>query len=195
MWRAAGIVLCAACAACSPPPEKPGLFEEGERLYLEGNYSAAAQAFKSRLLEKPDDAGAHFYLGTCYLYDKKNNWLGIAQGELETALSLFERQGKVSPVPRFDAEYFEIICHVNKAKIYLLLVSLLIDNSIRYRDFRGGSLVPAIIEKCEEEARRAERVSATHPDVVWLRQELKKLTDEFGPMLRPRATPVPQFSA
>lgn len=181
-----------ACVGCAPAPQRD-LFHEGEQLYLDGRYAEAAATFKQRLLEKPDDAGAHFYLGTCYLYDAQNNWLGIAQGELETALALFEKSGKASPVPRFDAEYFEIICHVNKAKIYLLLISSLVDNSIRYRDFRGGSLVPAILEKCEEEARLAEGVSATHPDVLWLKQALANIKAELGPMLRRQA--APQFSA
>ena len=136
--------LCLVCAACSRAPERD-LFKEGETLFLNGEYDAAVEVFKQRLVQDPNDAGAHFYLGTCCFYNTDNNWLGIALGELETALSLFERQGKVNPVPRFSAEYFEMICHVNQAYIYYSLIGFLADNPRQF----GGVDARALAEDAD----------------------------------------------
>lgn len=177
------IVLVAACA-CSRAPQRD-LFKEGETLYLDGKYSEAADVLKQRLIENPDDAGAHYYLGNTYMSncirpDKTalsnsdmtpDRWLGIAQGELEVALELFKRQGKVSPIPRFDATYFEMMCHVTRAKIHFILLQSILDAPPNPRGPNMRSLVPGIIKKCAEEAEEAEKVS---PDAAEVR-DLKKL--------------------
>ena len=180
--------LAVLCVACSRAPERD-LSKEGEVLYLKGEYTAAAEVFKRRLIQNPDDAGAHFYLGTCYLYDTNKNWLGIAQGELETALSLFERQGKVNPVPRFSAEYFEMICHLNQAKVYLVLIDELAKAPRQFGGVVPGSVIPKILEKCKEQADLAERVSPGNPDVVALKSLVRQLTEGAGPAPRPQIAP------
>ncbi|MCC6794381.1 MAG: hypothetical protein IT366_04625 [Candidatus Hydrogenedentes bacterium] len=177
------VILVAACA-CSRAPQRD-LFKEGETLYLDGKYSEAADVLKQRLIENPDDAGAHYYLGNTYMSncirpDKTalsnsdmtpDRWLGIAQGELEVALELFKRQGKVSPIPRFDATYFEMMCHVTRAKIHFILLQSILDAPPNPRGPDMRSLVPGIIKKCAEEAEQAEKVS---PDAAEVR-ELKEL--------------------
>ncbi|MCC6152905.1 MAG: hypothetical protein IT367_04065 [Candidatus Hydrogenedentes bacterium] len=177
------IALVAACA-CSRAPQR-NQFKEGETLYLDGKYSQAAELFKQRLFENPDDAGAHYYLGSAYMSNcirpdqvalsnrdmTPDRWLGIAQGELEVALELFKRQGKVSPIPRFDATYFEMMCHVTRAKIHFILLQSILDAPPNPRGPNLRSLVPGIIKKCAEEAEAAEKVS---PDAAEVR-ELKEL--------------------
>lgn len=202
MRRVAYIVVCAAVTACTHSAPLPDFFKQGEDLYLKGDYAAAAEAFKKRLLQAPDDAGAHFYLGTCYLNDAVmssrkgrsggNFWLGIAQGELETALAVFERQGKVNPIPRFNAQYFEMICHVNQAKIYLHLLDLLSSDP---RLFRGlnASAVPGILQKCIEQAHLAEQVAPDNAEVAELKRLIDGISGAASPnTARPRG---PSFSA
>ena len=177
------VILVAACA-CSRAPQRD-LFKEGETLYLDGKYSEAAEVLKQRLIENPDDAGAHYYLGSTYMSNcirpdqtalsnsdmTPDRWLGIAQGELEVALELFKRQGKVSPIPRFDATYFEMMCHVTRAKIHFILLQSILDAPPNPRGPNMRWLVPGIIKKCAEEAEQAEKVS---PDAAEVR-ELKEL--------------------
>ena len=181
--------LCLVCAACSRAPERD-LFKEGETLFLNGEYDAAVEVFKQRLVQDPNDAGAHFYLGNCCFYNTDNNWLGIALGELETALSLFERQGKVNPVPRFSAEYFEMICHVNQAYIYYSLIGFLADNPRQFGGVDARAVLPKLLKNCMEQADIAEQVSPGHPDVVKLKRLIQKLVDGAGPASTPQTAPT-----
>lgn len=190
MRRVACAALCLMCAACAPAPDS-NLFEKGEALYLKQDYKAAADLFKQRLIQDPDDAGAHFYLGTCYLYDSNKDWLGIAQGELETALALYERHGKVNPVPRFSADYFEMICHVNQAKIHLYLMTELLNNTKKTPGVNPRALIPVILRKCMEQASEAERIAPGDPDVEALKQLIQEFVGTLSPALRPRPAPVP----
>ena len=179
------VALAAGCAR----PQHVNYFQEGEDLYLKGEYDAAIDRFKLQLQQKPEDAGAHFYLGSCYLYaaqknigGKDNAWLGIAQGELETALALFERGGKVNPVPRFDATYFEMICHINQAKIYLLLIQAIAQNPRLFVGVIPREAIPAFIEKCNEQAKLAEQVAPGNPDVEQLKMLLAAISGAVGPV-------------
>jgi len=161
-------------------------FAKAEQLYLDGNYENAIAAFKEFLLVQPEHAGAHWYLGTCYLYSQNQRWLGIAQGELETALALFERQGKVNPIPRFDATYFEMMCHINQAKIYLLLIDALTNDPRSMPGMNPQIVVPRLVAKCLEHSELADKVAPGHPDVIALRQLL-------APILSPADTQRPQI--
>jgi len=71
--------------------------------------------------------GAHFYLGTCYLSSEANAWLG-SPGRIADRARPFERQGKANPFPVSSATYFELICHINQAKIYLNLMITLVES-------------------------------------------------------------------
>ncbi|MDZ4860841.1 MAG: hypothetical protein SGI88_17835 [Candidatus Hydrogenedentes bacterium] len=173
MTRLVSIVVLAACAASCNRAPAPDFFAEGEELYLKGEYDEAIERFKGYLLADPDHAGAHWYLGTCYLYSSEHRWLGIAQGELETALALFNRQGKANPIPRFNETYFEMMCHINQAKIYLLLVETLIQNPRAFPGLDARAVIPGLLAKCAEHAGLADEVSPGNPDVV----ELKRILD------------------
>jgi hypothetical protein len=85
-------------------------------LLREARYSDGAEAAKQHLLRHPEDAGGHFLLGRAFL---TTNNLVLAQGEFETALHFFYKNGKQNPLPRFeDAEYFELICHIEMTKVF-----------------------------------------------------------------------------
>ena len=57
------------------------VFDKGEQLYLDQDYDGAIVAFRRYLVDHPGDAGAHFYLGTCYLASEDNKWLVLAEGD------------------------------------------------------------------------------------------------------------------
>lgn len=182
------ILITSAVCACSRAPE-PDYFAEGEQLYLNGDYDAAIECFKKVLLRNPDHAGAHWYLGTCYLYSEKQNWLGIAQGELETALALFHRQGKVNPIPRFNATYFEMMCHINQAKVYLRLVQAIVDNPGAFPNLHPRVVIPRLLDRCAEEAAEAEKVAPGNADVENLKSIVEKVRKELDRQPAPRTAP------
>ena len=195
-WLAVALVFAAGTSlSCRQEPEV-GLFAQGETLYLDGRYDEAIAVFKRFLLEHPDHAGAHFYLGTCYLSSDANAWLGIAQGELQTALALFERQGKVNPIKRFSsATYFEMICHINQAKIYMnLMLTVMEDPPTWMRRVDPRAAMAMLLEKCEEQYEAARHVDPSNPDVEGLRKQIDMLRGALQIPARPPDTPsaVPQ---
>jgi tetratricopeptide (TPR) repeat protein len=178
--------------SCSRAPEED-LFAKAETLYLDQQYDDAIGLFKRFLLEHPDHAGAHFYLGTCYYASDENRWLGIAQGELETAITLFERQGKVSSIPRFNATYFELIGHINLAKIYRELVFTIVEDAPRIPGFDRRRAVELALEKCDEQYEIVKRIHPDNPDVVWLKGEIDTLRDALSIPRRPVSPPASQI--
>lgn len=101
------------------PHEQPrDLFAEAEQLALDQRWDEAKQLLKVHLLKHPDDAGAHFYLGRAYLLATPF-YPYIAEGEFQTALRLFIANGRKSPTERFQPDYFEMMCHIESAKVYL----------------------------------------------------------------------------
>ena len=94
---------------------------------------------------------------------------------MQTALALFERQGKTNPIPRFSsATYFEVIGNVNLAKIYM-------------RQFLGalnlelppgvdrGRLLRDLIEAAEDAYEDARQIDPDAQEVEWLRARLMEL--------------------
>jgi tetratricopeptide (TPR) repeat protein len=177
--------------SCNRAPEED-LFAKAETLYLDQQYDDAIELFKRFLLEHPDHAGAHFYLGTCYFASEDNRWLGVAQGELQTAIALFERQGKVSSIPRFNSTYFELISHINLAKIYLGLVFTIVEEAPRMPGFDQRKAVELALEKCDEQYDIVKRIDPDNPDVVWLKGEIDTLRDALSISRRPVSPPASQ---
>lgn len=172
--------------SCSSRAPEQDLFAVAETLYLDQHYDQAIDAFKRFLLDHPDHAGAHFYLGTCYFASDDNRWLGIAQGELLTAIALFERQGKVSPVPRFNDTYFELISHINLAKIYMGLVLTILDEGSRIPGLDKRRAVEMTLEKCDEQYDIVAKIDPDHADVQWLKERINTLREALS---LPRRTP------
>ena len=111
-------VLFSACAAVEP---KGDLLEEAELLCLDQQWGKARPVLRQYILQNPNNAAAHFYLGRCNLMaDPKAYSYFIAEGEFQTALRIFRRNGRVNPISRFaSAEYFEYRCQIESAKAYL----------------------------------------------------------------------------
>lgn len=127
MWRsnlALLVILLLGAGACGRPPRED-LLAKGEYLCREARWEEAIPVLKQHLLENPRDAGAHYYLGRCYL-NQRSPWPMLAVGELETAMYLFLKSGKVSPIARFNATYFELSCHLEMSKVYLKQIEVLI---------------------------------------------------------------------
>jgi tetratricopeptide (TPR) repeat protein len=156
-------VLGLAVLALTGCSRDDGSLEDAERVYLAGRYDEAVPLLKEYLLRHPDDAGAHFYLGSSYLL-QDDPWLTLAEGEIETALALFERSGKVSPIPRFSDTYFELRCYLELAKVYFKLILFLGDN-------RGSpQWIAMITERCDEILASARQVDPDAPEVKQLEE-------------------------
>lgn len=165
-FAAATLFLAAALAAgCAgpPAPSRAESLAEGEFLCLEGRWNDAIRALRAHLLLFPEDPGGHFYLGRAYL-NAESPWLVLAEGELDTALRLFVRQGKTSPTPRFTDEYFEMICHIESSKVYLKQLLFLLDNPV----LLPGVSPAMIIERCRKSLDAARAIDPQWPDVLHL---------------------------
>lgn len=166
------ILIVAVLSGCPKQPER-NLLAEAEQLYLDMRYDEAIALLKQHLVRHPEDAGAHFYLGTCYLSSSQNAWLGIAQGELQTALALFQRQGKVNPIPRFNsATYFEMICHINLAKVYLRLIINVMDTDPSRLQVDKRAAIRKLVDGLEEQYEAARAIAPNDADVMSLRQRI-----------------------
>jgi len=183
----ASIAMGLTFASCEKAPEED-LFAKAETHYLDQHYDEAIGLFKRFLLDNPDHSGAHFYLGTCYFASDDNRWLGIAQGELETAIALFDRQGKESSIPRFNSTYFELISHINLAKIYLGLVFTIIENGPRIPGIDPKRAVELALEQCDEQYEIVEQIDPEHPDVLWLKERIASLREALGISRKPSGT-------
>lgn len=188
---AGGLAVALLCAACGHPPQED-LFKKGEALYLDQRYDDAIAVFKQFLLDHPESAGAHFYLGTCYFASEKNRWLGIAQGELETAIAQFERQGKVNPIPRFrDATYFELIAHINLAKTYIrLALTVLQSPPPKMQGLNRRAAIALLLDKCDEQYQIVKKIAPDHPDVKWLRGQIDDFRQTLSIPRRPAGLPA-----
>ena len=144
---AIAISALVSCKSAPTPEELDAQFVEAERLCLEGQFVDARTVLKSYLLNRPDDAGAHYYLGRAYLVPAERVFVLIAQGrpqngsaeppaelqtlaaefrpaivegEFQTALRLFRRHGRVSSIERYSAEYFEMMCYLDSARVIFM---------------------------------------------------------------------------
>jgi len=174
------LLLGSACSRNTPT----NLFERAEYLILEQRYEEAIPVLKQFLLKNPYHSGAHYYLGRCYFAPKDKFWFAIAEGEIQTALALFLRDGKKSTIQRFSAEYFELICHLDIAKIRLRQAMFLTE---KLGDFRAAA---ALLEQATHSVEAAREVSPNSPDV----QQIDQLIRDFRrslemPMPRPSTPP------
>lgn len=115
-------------AGCGADPPKPNL-AEAEILVLDQKWVEAREMLKQYLVNHPDDAGAHFYLGRCYMLGEPL-WPVVAEGEFQTALQLFNRNGKVSPLERYSSQVFEWFCYKEMATTLLLQIDHLVEGGV-----------------------------------------------------------------
>lgn len=105
-----------ACHRAPSDARLRAMFEHGEQLCLDLHIRDAKRVFKTYLVYRPLDAGAHYYLGRTYMLSPDFRPV-LAEGEYQTALRLFIEGGRVSPIERFGNDYFEMICYVDSAKV------------------------------------------------------------------------------
>jgi tetratricopeptide (TPR) repeat protein len=166
-------------ASCGPAPyDRPettglkgeDLFKHAEYLCLEQRWDEAIPMLKAFLVENPSHAGAHFYLGRCFMLSPEP-WLAIAEGEFQTALYFFIESGRKLPIQRFNApSYFEMMCHVETGKIYYEQLAKLFE--------MGGassSAVGELIGKFRNAAEQAKKVAPEAPEVGQMEERLEEL--------------------
>ena len=162
----AGAALLIFGAGCSHQPRHR--VAEAEQLYLNARYDEAIPMLKESLLAEPEDAAAHFYLGSCFrLAGGKNRWLAPAEGEIRTALAIFRRGGGESPIPRFNGTYFELRCHLELANIYLAQLLAMAEVGAQ------PALLQAQISKIETAVEEARRVAPDNPETLQLEDLLQ----------------------
>ena len=142
---ACGLLLLLSACSADPPPS---LLAEAEILVLDQKWAEARELLKRHLVNYPDDAGAHFYLGRCYMLDEPL-WPVVAEGEFQTALRLFNRNGKQSPIERYPAQVFEWFCYKEMATTLLLQIDRLVEGGVTPRQ------VGALIEQARYYYERA----------------------------------------
>jgi len=117
------VVACAALllslsAGCDRAPTAAALqakFDEAERLCLDQKYGEAKQLLKEYLLLNPHHPGAHFYLARTYIASLDVRETSLAVNEYQLALRLFQEQGRISGITRYDPTYFELMCQLDSA--------------------------------------------------------------------------------
>ena len=169
--------LVAGCGASLDEQELQSLFDQGEYLCREARWSEARVVLKKFLLHRPNHAGAHFYLGRAYLFSDDFR-PAIAEGELQTALELFVRGGRISPVERFGHDYFELICNVESAKVCLLQTEYLLSQRAPL------AAVKPLLERAAHYAHEADAVMPGTKDVKLLDGAIA------GYLTPPRATSI-----
>lgn len=122
-------------AGCTEP-DYDTLFDQAETHCLEQEWDEASVLLKQILLANPDHAGAHYYLGHCYL-NAEDFRPHIAEGEFQTAVHIFMQTDQKSPIKRFGDEYFEFICHISSAKVVLSAIQDLAEDGVPLRRLQG----------------------------------------------------------
>ena len=170
--------LIAGCGTALDEQELQSLFDQGEFMCREARWNEARVVLKKFLLHRPNHAGAHFYLGRAYLFSDDFR-PAIAEGELQTALELFIQGGRISPIERFGHDYFELICNVESAKVFLLHTEYLL---------LQGAPPEAVKPLLERAAHYAHEADAVMPGT----KDVKLLEEAIAGYLTPPRTPSTQ---
>ena len=133
-------------------------FAEAEQMVLEQNWEEAGPKLKEFLLQNPEHAGGHFYLGRCYL-NGEDFQPYLAEGEIRTALHIFLRTGRTSPIERFPDDYFEFMCHIESAKVALNTIRLLTDEGVPFSQMGG------LVARMKEHSAEAGKIKPKSEDL------------------------------
>ncbi|MEA3365186.1 MAG: hypothetical protein U9Q79_06045 [Candidatus Hydrogenedentes bacterium] len=168
------LAICILSPSCGETPEEShqDLMAHAEYLVREARWADAIDVLKQYLVVHPEDSGAHFYLGRCWLNvpefkGHEGPWLVLAEGELNLALDLFHEQGGKSTIERFSDEYFQVICHLERAKVYLKQLTYLADR----RGYLAGATAETIITELRQAIADAKAINPDSPD-VWAFEHL-----------------------
>lgn len=172
---AAALLLVAAGAGCGSEPPGAEAFDHAEFLVLEGRFEEAIPVLKAFLVHHPEHTGAHYYLGRAYYNARESFWFALAEGEIRTALALFERQGRANPIDRFSPEYFELSCYLDIARIHGRQAAAAIAAGLPRR------AVDAIIARGEEALSEAGEVMPGAAEVDQVREGFEALRDSAAP--------------
>ncbi len=180
-WAGA-LALACALAACRGEPAD-NLLKQAEALYLEGRFQDAVPVLKAFLLREPFDPGGHLYLGMCYALS--DQWLTPAEGEIKTAITLFERNGRKSTIERFPDDYFLARCHLELLKIADLQLRVLL-----HEGFADERTLQIYIDKFKDYLAKAKELAGEEPYV----QECEKLAQGLDDgTIRPQRRRPPQM--
>ncbi len=172
----AALLVAAAAASCAPQPTPEELraqFAEAEQLCLDGQFEKAKMLLKDYLLHDPEHPGAHFYLARTFTWSQDFR-PALAEGEFQTALRLFIRQGRKSPIDRFSAEYFEMMCYLESAKVISMQC---------VAGFAAGASPQVLREptlRALDYVEQARAVMPNAPEVDQIGQPIRVLAHELG---------------
>jgi hypothetical protein len=147
---------CLALTGCGGSSDSQ-LFQKGEDLYRAARFQEAVPVFKQFLLKHPDHSGAHLYLGGCYQFS--DQWSFLAQGEIETALYYFHRDGNKSTIPRFSNDYFELRCYLDLIKIQYARLTFAISPQA------PPQILPPILNDFQHSVAEAQRIAPDNAEV------------------------------
>lgn len=173
-----------ACRGEPDPAQLDAMFERGETLCLDGRFEDAKRLFKAYLIYRPEDAGAHYYLGRTYMLSEDFRPV-MAEGEYQTALRLFVKGERISPIERFAPEYFEMICYVDSAKVLYLQSGMLATAGAPPRILRGP------LQQAADYLREAETVLPEAREIEQVRGGIRALAERAGVPLRPPESAPP----
>lgn len=174
--------ICVALGAgCDRRPDAAALqakFDEAERLCLDQRYDDAKRLLKEYLLLDPDHPGAHFYLARTYMASLDIRETSLAENEYQLALRLFQRQGRISGIKRYDQNYFELMCQLDSAKALGIQAEILA---------RERALIPdalASLRRANDYVERARAVNPSAPEVEAVGAPIRELAAELQPASR-----------
>lgn len=164
-------IACFVFAGCTRAPRRD-LLQEGEKLCLNQQWVLARDILKTHLVANPYDAGAHYYLARCYLASSFFR-PAIAEGELRTALKLFLENDRESTIERFDPDYFELICHVDLAKVQLRQIDFASAYGASYDHLEG------LFERCTVHLEAARAINPDAAEIDFIEAHIQRLKNKL----------------
>lgn len=179
---AAGVLAAVAFSSCSTPDDRD-LLAEAQFLSRDGRWQEAVPILKELLLSDPSNPGGHYYLGQCYLLSQDFRPL-LAEGEYQTALAYFLRDGGDRKIAGFQPRYFEMMCNVESAKVALKLAAILSSHGSPMNELQD------ILDRARDYIQRAREVNPNSPEVRDISELLESLENPRSGFPAPREDPI-----
>lgn len=181
------VVLAAFTTACGPASDE-NVLGHAEFLCVEERWNEAIPLLKQFLVRHPDHAGAHFYLGRGYLNSDQFRPL-LAEGELQTALYLFQRNGRHSSLDRFSDTHFDLLVRLETAEVYLRQIEWLLINGAH------DATIRPLMRKCRETADAARQIASDSEDLHDVKKRLADLANRLNQKKMPASPTTHPFAA